>query len=237
MHILFLCIDRYQNNGLPFYLVEIRGKPLIEYQLLQFRKAFPDAEIHIAIDEERQEKIIKNITDQNKIKATFHVLPKGTKGAACSALFVTSSMVSDDDIFIVSTNEFVNCNLEEIRIYFKDRSARGGVLTFESHVPKYSFVEVEDDAVIGAYQYDAVSSFATTGLFWFASCNDFCESAKQMIMKGESYKGKYYIAPCFNEMILKGQRVCYYRITVDQYCPLKNDNDLIQAALMLTKMV
>lgn len=238
MQILFLCIDRYQNNGLPFYLAEISGKTLIEYQLLQFRKSFPSAEIHIATDDLQQEKIIKSIAEQQNIEAvSFHLLPKGTKGAACSALFVASSIPQDDDLFIVSTNEFVSCNLDEVRNFYKIHSMQGGVISFESHVPKYSFIEVEGGEVIGVHQYDAISGIATTGLFWFASVRAFCEAAKQMIMKGESYKGNYYLGPCLNEMILNGEKIGEYRIESRKYCPLKNDNDLIQATITLLDII
>lgn len=238
MQILFLCIDRYQNNGLPFYLVEICGKTLIEYQLKQFRHSFPQAVFHVAVDDPQQAKIINSIAEQANINLVHvHVLPKGTKGAASSALFVTASLAANDEIFIVSTNEFVNTDLRKVREYYKEKCMRGGLISFESHVPKYSFIESENEEVIGVYQYDAISGTATAGLFWFESIGEFCDAAKQMIMKGESYNGNYYIGPCFNEMILQGKKIGRYQIKSDAYCPLKNDNDLIQSTLTLVNIM
>ena len=217
--------------------MEIRGRTILEYQILQFNKSFPDADFHFAIDDGNQ-KIIEVISKKVGVKScNIHKLPKGTKGAACSSLFVASELPQDDEIFIVSTNEFVNCDLIKANCYFKSNHMNGGVISFKSNVPKYSFVEKENNQVIGVYQYDAVTDIATAGLFWFSAIEEFCDAVKMMIMKGGDYEGNYYLAPCFNEMILLGKKIGDYCIASDDYCPLKSDNDIIQATLTLTNNV
>ena len=56
-------------------------------------------------------------------------------------------------------------------------------------------------------QQNPISTNATVGLFWYARAEYFVEAAKQMIIKNAKINNSFFIAPAFNEMILREKNV------------------------------
>ena len=105
---------------------------------------------------------------------------------------------------IVSANELINVALEPALNDFRERQLDGATLTFQSTNPRYSFVKMDEyGRVVEAAQQNPISTNATVGLFWYARAEYFVEAAKQMIIKNAKINNSFFIAPAFNEMILK----------------------------------
>lgn len=149
-----------------------------------------------------------------------------TAGSLCTALLAASTLNQDDELLIISMNELVNIDYLNALKNFRDNSYTGGVITFDSINPRYSFARLEESIVTEITQYDPISKHATTGSFWFKSTREFVENAKLSILKGVSYEGSYYIAPVYNELILADKCVGAYEIQGLNYYPLKNEVQL-----------
>lgn len=229
--VVFLCIDKYQSDGIPFFLAEVFGKPVIQIWIERARNLFPECKLHFAVESNSHLQVLKAILNKLNLidDYSIHLLPRHICGSAATALFVVSQLPPETDLFIVSTNELINFDFLELRERFRCSNSGAGILLFKSFQPKYSYVQFDDDSIVGLYQYKVVSEFATTGLFYFSSCAKFVKCASKMILKGESVDGKFYIAPTLNELILDGDVIQYQFIDSHDYMPLKSDKDILFA--------
>ena len=155
-----------------------------------------------------------------------------TAGSLCTALLAASKLNQDDELLIVSMNELVDLDYSVVLENFRDNSYDGGVITFDSIHPRYSFARLEESVVTEVSQHDPISRNATTGSFWFQSTRDFVEGAKNSILKGIQSDGSFYIAPVYNELILARKLVGAFGINKRKYFPLKDEvqlNDFLRA--------
>lgn len=160
--------------------------------------------------------------------AVISVVPENTMGSGCTALLGACQLNLEIPLIIVSANELVEHDLKAAIDEFEARKLDAGTLIFRSIHPRYSYVRVVDGLVVEAAQQKPISQMATTGIFWFRSTADFVEAAKAVIRKNASTNGKFYIAPTFNELILKQKRVGVCEIGKDHYVPLKNRQQIHQ---------
>lgn len=89
----------------------------------------------------------------------------------------------------------------------------GGVLTFKSNSPNYSYVIVEDGSVKSAAEKLPISDDAVVGVYFYAQSSEFFRHAKDMIAADETTRGEFYLSPMFNRMIQGGSSICAIRTT------------------------
>ena len=150
-------------------------------------------------------------------------IERDTGGSGCTALFGACQLPQQNELIIVSANELVNFALEPALKVFRERQLDGATFTFHSMNPRYSFVRMDEDGrVVEAAQQNPISKNATVGLFWYARAEYFVEAAKQMILKNARINDRFFVAPAFNEMILRDKSVGVIHINKSDYSPLKN---------------
>ena len=89
----------------------------------------------------------------------------------------------------------------------------GGVLTFNSTHPRWSYVRLGENGFISeAAEKKVISDIATVGLYYYKKGSDFIKYAEQMIQKNLSFNGDFYICPIFNEMIADGKKVRPFKV-------------------------
>ncbi|EJL6474429.1 glycosyltransferase family 2 protein [Vibrio cholerae] len=215
------------DNGYPLCLTETDGTSLIEKIISNTRK-IADANYAFAISKNDSEKYhldkaVSLLVEQSQVVK----VPDGTKGSACTALLVASQLELKDEILVISANELVNVDFSEVIDDFKASKLDAGTLTFNSIHPRYSYVKIDEaDLIIEAAQKMPISKNATAGVFWFKSTGEFVEGVKNMIRKDASVDGNFYIAPVFNELILKQKRVGHSVLDVENYKPIKNERQM-----------
>jgi dTDP-glucose pyrophosphorylase len=92
-------------------------------------------------------------------------------------------------------------------------NAEGGILTFKSDNPKWSYASCNyDNLVKEVAEKDPISEHATVGIYYFKHGKDFVKYAKQMIDKDITTNDEFYVCPVFNEMIQGGKLVHIYPI-------------------------
>jgi len=89
----------------------------------------------------------------------------------------------------------------------------GGILTFESMHPKWSYAKLNDSGfVCEVAEKKPISNLATVGIYYWAKGSDFVKYAEQMIAKNKRTNGEFYICPVFNEAIADGKKIKTYNI-------------------------
>jgi len=159
-----------------------------------------------------------------------------TEGAACTALLAIGLINNDDELLIVSANEFLEVNFSEVLTDFRSRKLDAGVVVFRSIHPRYSYVRINNDGfVVEASEKKPISTNATAGFYWFSRGHSFVEAAKSMIRKDARVNRMFYICPTFNELILNDRRVGVYKVENKYYHPLKDSRQVDQFEAVLDR--
>ncbi|EPS8493158.1 glycosyltransferase family 2 protein [Yersinia enterocolitica] len=218
-----------REDSYPLCLTETDGMSLIERIVLNTKK-IPDSKYCFALLDKDAEKFHLDKVVKLLVKdSTVIKIPEYTKGSACTALLAASQLNQQDELLIISANELVNIDFSNVLNDFNLRKLDGGTLIFKSVHPRYSYVSLNTDRiVIEAAQQKPISQNATAGVFWFARTHDFAEAAKNLIRKNASVNGKFYVAPTFNELILKQMKVGTINLNVDDYKLLKTERQAQQ---------
>jgi len=217
------------EENYPACLTEFNGVPLLEW-IVENAKRIGNTRFIFALRENEIEQF--HLDRVAKLLApTCLVVPiaDGSMGSACTALMAACTLPADEEVLAISANEWVDIDLAPVLTDFRKRQLDGGLLTFPSVHPRYSYAKVDDDGLVTEVsQRRPISRLATTGTFWFARAQDLVESAKGMIRKADLVNGRYYIAKTYNEMILAQRRVGVHGIESVQYRPLKSERQISQ---------
>lgn len=151
-----------------------------------------------------------------------------TQGAACTALLCIDHIDLDDELIIMNANETIEADLLIVAENFLQRKIDGGVITFPSLHPRYSYVLLDDKGlVMQASEKWPISRNAIAGFFWFRRGIDFVHAAQAMIRKDAQVDDHFFISLTLNEMILNHQDVGVYPIKATDYHPLKSSRQLM----------
>ncbi len=216
-----------QAGDYPLCITEMDGISIIE-RIVNNTSSITDSHYCFAIlkrDAERfhLDRVVSLLSPGCKVVR----IPESTKGSACTALLAAVQLPPENDLLIISANELIDINVSDVILDFKRRQLDGGTLVFRSVHPRYSYVRLNDDgmAVEFAQQFQ-ISKNATTGVFWFKKTEDFVESAKANIRKSAVVDGKFFVAPTFNEIILKQKRIGVFELELNKYHPLKTERQI-----------
>lgn len=83
----------------------------------------------------------------------------------------------------------------------------GWILTFKSNSPNYSYSEIENDLVKRVAEKSVISNNANVGIYYFKKGNNFVECAEEMLNKNMLTNNEFYVAPLYNIMIEKNQKI------------------------------
>jgi NDP-sugar pyrophosphorylase family protein len=202
----------------PMPLIEVNDKTMIEHVVGNFNSIQEDKQFIFIVNSEDCKKyhidnILKLATHNScKIIQISHK----TKGAACSALMSIKYINNDDPLIIANTDQIFDVDLGEIVSTFK--SVDGGVITFDSIHPRWSYVRIDRNGfIVETAEKKPLSKHAVAGFYYFRKGKDFVESSMTMIKKDINTDGVYYVSPAFNEMILKNKNMITYKVDNEKY--------------------
>lgn len=152
-----------------------------------------------------------------------------TAGAACSVLLAAEFIDNDDELIVFNGDQVLECDLEGVVKTFRANNWDGGIVTFESVHPRWSFVRLdENNFVIETAEKDPISNHATAGFYYFKHGKDFVASVKQMIHKDANVNGVYYVCPAYNEMIIRQKIIGCVEIDGALYFPLTTPKEVAE---------
>lgn len=218
-----------RDGGYPLCLTETDGVSLIERIVLN-TKGIADAQYSFALLEQDIEKYhLDRIVQLLAPNCIVSKIPEGTKGSACTALLAASQLNVAKELLIISANELVDLDFTDALNEFRKSKLDGGTFVFKSIHPRYSYVSLDEEGlVVEAAQQKPISQHATAGVFWFARTGDFLEAAKNIIRKNASVNERFYVAPTFNELILRQMQIGVRILKVSDYKPLKTERQVNQ---------
>lgn len=199
---------RFKEMGYSFPkpLIEINGKPMIQWvtENINVEAKF----IFIVKKTEYEKYHLKYLLNLLENDCEIVILDQPSQGAVMTVLMAEHLFDDDDPIAIVNSDQYMSWNSNEFFYAMAADECDGGIVTFESTHPKWSFVKTgENGFVVEVAEKKPISNKATAGVYYFKKGSDFIKYAKEMISKKITTFGEYFVCPTYNEMIRDGKKI------------------------------
>lgn len=209
----------FQEAGFifPKPLVEVDGRCMIEYVMdnLRLRRT---ARTIFVIREEDRVKFNLDLTLRRLVEDSVILATRGSAGAACTALLAVDYINNEEPLVVANADQYLKCNVEQIIGDFIERDVDGGIITFDSVHPRWSYVCTNGEGlVIEAVEKKPISRQATVGIYYFKRGKDFVNAVTEMLRCDDTFNGAYYICPAFNYLVLQGKVIATRTIAKDAF--------------------
>lgn len=194
----------------PKPLIKLKGKEIFLHALDSIK----------AIDAPKKYSFIvrKNHVEENKVdelikkalpNAEIFIVDTTTRGAVETCLKAKSSIDKNEAILIM------DCDLEfyskafndfiESQLLIKGEKFDGGVVSFRSDKPNYSYAKtLKGNIVEYTAEKEVISNHALCGAYFFSSGSGFIEVSEEMISDTTFSKPEFYVSLLYNRLIDKG---------------------------------
>ncbi len=205
--------SRFEKAGYTFPkpLIEVNGKPMIQ---LVIENLNMDANYIYVVQKCHREKynldsFLNLITPNCKIIETDGI----TDGAACTALLAKQYIDNDSPLFFANSDQFVEWDSNEFMYKMQETNSDGGIVTFNSTHPKWSFAKTNvDGLVVEVAEKNPISDVATVGYYYWKNGSDFVKYAETMIQKNIRVNNEFYVCPVFNQAIIDNKNIRTFNV-------------------------
>ena len=91
---------------------------------------------------------------------------------------------------------------------FESSDIDGGILTFKSIHPKWSYAKIDDTGFVQEVaEKKPISDQATVGVYYWRRGSDYVKYAEKMIESNDRVNGEFYVCPVFNYAIADGKKI------------------------------
>lgn len=200
--------SRFAQAGYTFPkpLIEVNGKPMIQVVVENLNI---EAHYIFIVQKEHYEKY--------QLKYMLNMIAPGcdivqvegvTEGAACTTLLAQHLIDNDDPLLIANSDQFVEWNANECLYAFTADGIDGGLLTFKSVHPKWSYARLDDNGYVAEVaEKRPISDIASVGIYYWKRGQHYVAFAKQMIERNIRTNNEFYVCPVFNEAIEAGLKI------------------------------
>jgi NDP-sugar pyrophosphorylase family protein len=212
--------DLFQKAGFPYPkpLIEINGKPMIEWVIESTRSLdIPSQIIFIIKEGDSNVYHLDNTLKLLDPNCEIVKLKNETKGGLCSVLMAIDVIDDGDNVLVLNSDQIIDVKLSLFHDFWKQKKSDVGIVTFKSVHPRWSFALTEEGAIIQTAEKNPISNQAIAGYYYFNSAKQFFDCAFQTIINDVQKDGMFYISPVINEFVLRNKKVHYYPIANEQY--------------------
>lgn len=203
--------SRFEKAGFTFPkpLIDVLGKPMI--QVVVDNLNVSANYIYVVRKEHRSKYNLDTLLNLLTPGCKIVEVDRLTEGAACTALLAREYIDSDQPLFFANSDQYVEWDSNEFFYKMNETGADGGIVTFTSTHPKWSFARVDDTGCITEVaEKNPISDKATVGFYYWKKGSDFVKYADQMIAKNLRVNGEFYVCPVYNEAIAGGKVIKNY---------------------------
>ncbi|PLW79486.1 glycosyl transferase family 2 [Candidatus Woesearchaeota archaeon] len=203
--------SRFSKVGfeLPKPLIDVKGKPMTYWAVKSFENlekfdidyVFVVLQEHVDnynIDEE-----IKKILPGKKV--TIISIPEVTRGQSETCLKAEKYIDNDERLIIYNGDTYSVSNLEP---EINNDEIEGIIPCFQSEDPRYSYAKLNNKSYVEEVaEKKAISTNASSGLYYFRYGKDFVKAAKAAINNNITHNNEYYVGPLYNALIKEGKKI------------------------------
>jgi len=200
--------SRFEQVGytIPKPLIDVRGKPMVQVVVdcldIQANYIYVVQKSHRG--KYNLDTLLNSMTPNCKIVEVDGI----TEGAACTVLLAQEYIDNEDPLIIANSDQFVDWDSQDFLYKMKELDADGGIVTFLSTHPKYSFAKVNEQGLITQVaEKNPISDIATAGFYYWKHGRDFVKYAKVMISDNTRVNNEFYVCPVYNEAIRDNKNI------------------------------
>ena len=206
--------SRFEQAGYTFPkpLIEVNRKPMIQVVIENLNL---DANYIYVVQKTHREKynldtLLNLLTPGCKIVETDGL----TEGAACTALLAKEYINNNNPLFFANSDQFVEWDSNEFMYKMQETDADGGIVTFTSTHPKWSFAKIDKNGLVTEVaEKNPISNLATVGYYYWKNGFNFIKYAEQMIEKNIRVNNEFYVCPVFNQAIKDHKHIRIFNTT------------------------
>lgn len=205
--------SRFEQAGYTFPkpLIDVNGDPMIKVvsDNLNLKANF----IYIVQKKHRDkynlDTLLNLITPNCKIIEVDGV----TEGAACTTLLAKELIDNNQPLIMANSDQFLEWDSNEFMYKMNETNADGGIVTFTSTHPKWSFAKIDENGLVTEVaEKNPISDIATVGVYFWKHGSDYVKYAEQMISKNIRVNNEFYVCPVFNEAIADEKKIRVFNI-------------------------
>ena len=200
--------SRFQEAGFTFPkpLIDVMGKPMIQVVVENLNI---EANYIFIVQKESYEKYnLKYLLNLIAPGCQIVQVDKITQGAASTTLLARDYINNNNPLIIANSDQFIEWNSNECIYAFEAEGIDGGILTFESSHPMWSYAKLNEDGFVSEVaEKKPISTNATVGIYYWKKGADYVKYAEQMIEKNIRTNNEFYVCPVYNEAILEGKKI------------------------------
>lgn len=205
--------SRFEQAGYTFPkpLIDIKNKPMIQVVVENLNI---EANYIYIVQKKHREKY--------NLDALLNLITPGcnivevdvlTEGAACTALLAKEFINNDNPLFFANSDQFAEWDSNEFMYKMQETNADGGIVTFKSIHPKWSFAKINESGLVTEVaEKNPISNDATVGYYFWKYGSDFVKYAEQMIEKNIRVNNEFYVCPVFNQAIDNGKEIRTFNV-------------------------
>jgi len=205
--------SRFEKAGYTFPkpLIDVKGEPMIKVVTdnLNIEANF----IYIVQKTHREKYNLDTLLNLISPNCKIVEVDGLTEGAACTTLLAKEIINNDQPLVMANSDQFIDWDSNEFLYKMNETGADGGIVTFRSTHPKWSFAKIDDlGFVIEVAEKNPISDIATVGVYYWKRGSDYVKYAEQMIEKNKRVNNEFYVCPVFNEAIEGGSKIRIFEI-------------------------
>ena len=195
----------------PKPLIDIDNKSMIQVVVENLNLS---GDYIFLVKKEQYDKFsLKDLLNLFKPNCTVIPVDRDLGGAANTVLLAKEFINNDEELIIANSDQWINWNPQHFLSFLRGKNADGGIVTFISTHPRWSFVKINESGVVTEVaEKKPISNMATAGIYYFKEGKFFVEGAEAMIEKNIKTHNEFYIVPSFNEIITKHPNIYSYPI-------------------------
>lgn len=206
--------QRFVDAGYTFPkpIIEVQGKPMIQRVVENLNI---NAHYIFIVQTEMNAKFNLAATLRQIVPNCTVVESNGlTQGAAETVLLASHLIDSGKPLLLANSDQLIEWDPARTLYKWRNSEVAGGILTFESTHPKWSYAALNDlGHVVEVAEKKPISSHATVGIYYWQRGSDFIRCAKTMIKKDIRTNGEFYVCPVFNEIIGEGAQIAHEEVS------------------------
>jgi HAD superfamily hydrolase (TIGR01509 family) len=205
--------SRFETAGYTFPkpLIEVNGKPMIQVVVENLNI---DANFIYIVQKKHREKYnLDSLLNLITPNCTIVEVDGITEGAACTTLLAKEFINNNNPLIMSNSDQFVEWDSNEFMYKMNENNCDGGILTFKSTHPKWSFVKVNENGyVTEVAEKKPISDVATVGIYYWKNGSDYVKFAEQMVEKNIRVNNEFYVCPVFNEAVYDDKKIRTFNV-------------------------
>lgn len=219
--------SRFEQAGYSFPkpLIDVKGKPMIQTVVDSLNI---NANYIFIVQKSHYDKYSLQHT-LNLIAPNCKIIQVNgiTEGAACTTLLAKDYINNENPLLIANSDQYLDWDSNQFMYSMIGDKIDGGILTFPSCHPKWSYAKLcKDGFVAQVAEKKVISEHATVGVYYFRNGADYVAGAEQMIKKNIRTNNEFYVCPVYNECIHNGGNYKIFNIEESSMWGLGTPEDL-----------